>query len=454
MAPEMVASRNIGSKIPGNIVHLKRGQWHLFFRPKTLAWALMDELGAAIFADLIRSTPVPEIVAKLAQEFDVSLAEIAREVQRFLKTLRIRGFLEDLSEPCECSDDPRPRSLYLHVTSRCNLSCIYCYNRKERKSWFDDMSLSLAQRVLVQAKELGVSTLILTGGEPLLNPHICEIAGFGKGLNLRIVLLTNGTLIDKTRAKELADLCDQIVVSLDSSIPAIHESLRGRGTQGLAERAIQHLKEAGAKEVAVSGVITRYNQSELFKDFEKYAKQIGADRAVRQVYMLQGDKRDQVLAPNFQMLLDQLEKDLENMVANRTQLSPMGSAWRNRCGAAFGELAVGPDGAVYPCQGLVTPEFKAGNAAESDLLEIWERSEILASVRAITVEDLPRCRDCSFRYLCGGGCRALAYTIHRSLIMPIPEEYCAFNRILAEQRLWAVALYSLGSTETRASWSG
>jgi len=447
----MVASHDM--RILGDIVHLKRGQWHLFFRPKTLAWALMDELGAAVFADFIRSTPVPEIVAKLAQEFDVPLAEIAGEIQRFLKTLQIQGLFEDPPKPCICSDDPRPRSLYLHVTSRCNLSCIYCYNRKARKSWSDDMSLSLAQRVLVQAKELGVSTLILTGGEPLLNPHLCKIAGFGKSLNLRIVLLTNGTLIDKARAKELADLCDQIVVSLDSSIPAIHESLRGQGTHGRAERAIQHLKEVGAKEVVASAVITRCNQLELFKDLEQYAKQIGADRAVRQIYMLQGDERDQVLVPNFQMLQTQMEEDLENMVASGIKLPPTDGVWRNRCGAAFGEIAVGPDGAVYPCQGLVAPEFNAGNVAESDLREIWEGSETLASVRAITVEDLPRCRECLFRYLCGGGCRALAYTVHRSLTMPIPEEYCAFNRILAEQRLWAEALYSLASPETQASSS-
>ena len=448
MAPEMVAPHSMDLKIPGDIEHLKRGRWHLFFRPKSLAWALMDELGAAIFMDLIRSTQVPEIVAKLAQKFEVPVVEVAKEVQRFLEALQTQGLLEDLPEPCVCSDEPRPGSLYLHVTSRCNLGCIYCYNRKERKGWSEDMSPSLAQRVLVQAKELGVSTLVLTGGEPLLNPHLCEIAGFGKDLDLYTVLLTNGTLIDKAKAKELADLCDQIVVSMDSSIPAIHENLRGQGTHRSTERAIQHLKEAGAKEVVVSSVITRYNQLELFENFEKYAKQIGADRVVRQVYMLQGDERDQVLGPNFQVLLDQLEKDLENAVATRTQLSPMGTAWRNRCGAAFGEIAVGPDGAVYPCQGLVTPEFKAGNAGESDLLEIWKRSEILASVRAITVEDLPRCRDCSFRYLCGGGCRALAYTVHRSLIMPVPEEYCAFNRILAEQKLWAMAGHSLGSGGT------
>lgn len=408
----------------------------------------MDELGATIFTDLIRSSRVPEIVAKLAQEFDVPFAEIAGEIQRFLEALRNQGLLEDLPKPCICSNNARPRSLYLHVTSRCNLSCIYCYNWKERKSWSGDMSLSLAQRVLVQAKDLGVFTLVLTGGEPLLNPHICEIAEFGKGLNLRIVLLTNGILIDKARAKELADLCDQIVVSLDSSSSAAHERLRGRGTHNRAERAIQHLKEAGTREVVVSSVITRYNQFELFEDFEKYAKQIGADRVIRQVYILQGDERDQVLVPNFQMLLNQMEEDLENMVASGVKSPPADSVWRNRCGAAFGEVAVGPDGTVYPCQGLVIPEFKAGKVVESDLVEIWEKSEVLANVRAITVDNLARCCGCSFRYLCGGGCRALAYVVHRSLTMPVPEEYCAFNRILAEQKLWALALHSLGSSRT------
>lgn len=446
MAPGMAASHNMNLKILKDIEHLKRDRWHLLFRPKTLTWALMDDLGASIFDDLIHFTDVAEVAAKFAHELEVPVMEIAQEIQRFLGVLKTKGLLreEETPRPLVCHDF-RPRSLYLHLTARCNLTCLYCYNCKERESWRNDLPYSLAKVILRQAKEMGIPTVVFTGGEPLLNPHFFEIAELAANLGLRVFLLTNGVLIDETKAKELAHLCDQIVVSLDSASPMIHDRLRGTGTHKRVEMAIKRLKEAGAREVVISSVITRYNQFELAKDFERYANEIGADRAVRQIYMLQGDQRDHFLTPDFQALVSQMEKDLENMIVSKVKPTPANSIWRDRCGAAFGEIAVAPDGSVYPCQGLVKPEFAAGNIIANDLAEIWKKSGILARVRAITVDDIPKCRDCSFRYLCGGGCRALAYTVHHSLTMPIPEGYCAFNRILAEQKLWATALHSLVS---------
>lgn len=286
--------------------------------------------------------------------------------------------------------------------------------------------------------------MVLTGGEPLLHARAIEIAEFAHNLGFRTVLLTNALVVDEQVAERLARSCDQITVSLDSAIPALHDLVRGQGTHEQVVRSIKCLKKAGAKEVVVSSVITRHNQRESHQDFERYAKDIGADRVVRQIYILQGDKRDLLLAPDFDVLLRDLEEALKRAVVQGTELMRGSSTlWRDRCGAAFGEIAVGPDGAVYPCQSLMGPEFRAGSLVTNSLAEIWEDSEILAQIRAITVADIPRCRDCSFRHVCGGGCRALAYNAYRSLTAPIPKEYCAFNRFHAEQKLWATALSSM-----------
>jgi len=402
----------------------------------------MDDLGASIFHDLRRSIGIPEIAAKLARELNISACEIAQEIRRFLEALHTQGlFAEEAPSSPVCPKTLQPRSLYLHLTARCNLRCVYCYNRKERENWQGDMPFSLAKRVLSQAKEMGIPAVVLTGGEPLLNPEAPRIGEFAKELGLHVTLLTNGIPVDESKARALAQICDQIVVSLDSRCPAIHDALRGQGTHARAVQAVRRLKEAGAQEVAIAGVITRLNQSERFEEFERFARGIGADQAVRQIYMLQGDERDQLFVPDFQVLLQRMDEDLEKTVVEE---EPAGAdaIWRNRCSAAFGEIAVDPQGTVYPCQGLINPAFRAGNIIAADLAEIWTKSDVLAKVRAITVEDIPRCCACPFRYLCGGGCRALAYTAFRSLTAPIPEGYCAFNRILAEGKLWKAALSS------------
>jgi MoaA/NifB/PqqE/SkfB family radical SAM enzyme len=100
-------------------------------------------------------------------------------------------------------------------------------------------------------------------------------------------------------------------VSLDSAAPALHDLHRGPGTHKRAAEAVRRLKAAGVKEAVVSGVITRHNQHERYQDFEGCATRIGADRAVREVYVLQGDQRDVLLAPSFDTFLRDLEEALE-----------------------------------------------------------------------------------------------------------------------------------------------
>ncbi|MGB9757893.1 MAG: radical SAM protein [Candidatus Bipolaricaulaceae bacterium] len=441
-------------KLAGGVEHLARGPWHLFFRPETLAWTVTDDIGAAILKALADSRDSEEIAMGIAAKAGFPLGEVILEVERFLESLAKEGIVEGPEKghpsPAVCSTELKPDHLYLHLTARCNLSCTYCYNQplRKQKSWEEDLPLPLAMQALHQARELGVKTVLLTGGEPLLHPYALEVAEAAHDLGFRTILLTNGLLVDDSVAERLARCCDQITVSLDSAAPALHDLHRGPGTHKRVAEAVRCLKAAGVKEVVISGVITRHNQHERYQDFERYAVEIGADRAVKQIYILQGDQRDPLLAPEFDSLLRDLEEALERAVGQGVEFwGGMDAIWRDRCGAAFGVIAIGSEGMVYPCQGLMKPEFKAGSLAESHLAEIYESSETLAKIRRITVADIHRCRNCPFRHLCGGGCRALAYNIYRSLIAPIPEEYCAFNRLLAEQKLWVAALHGRGTKE-------
>jgi radical SAM protein with 4Fe4S-binding SPASM domain len=161
----------------------------------------------------------------------------------------------------------------------------------------------------------------------------------------------------------------------------------------------------------------------------------------RQIYIPQGDERDACLAPDFAPLLQEMDDSIEETVAGATGFEGQESiVWRDRCGAGFGVIAVDVDGTIYPCQGLMREEFAAGNISTPSLIKAFESSPVLQRVRKITVTDIPGCRECVFRHLCGGGCRALAYNVCGSLTAPIPAPYCAFNRILAERKLWTAAL--------------
>lgn len=397
-------------------VHLARGPWHLFFRSETLDWALTDEIGADIITMIASHKDQKELTSKIATKHGFDYTEVETKVKSFIQSLRnVRIVLPEgrrLSPSAGVPSDPRPLDLYLHLTTRCNLRCTYCYSQalREEKEC-GDLPLKVALKALSEAKGLGVHTVLLTGGEPLLHPEALRIAERSRRMGFRTVLLTNGLLIDKKIAKVIAQTCDQVTVSLDSALPELHNLHRGKGTHKQVIKAIGRLKEAGVKEVVISGVITRQSQQESYAEFKDFAKGIGADRVVRQIYILQGDARDPLLTPDFNPILQEMNDALEKTTAELTGSEGQEAiVWRDRCGAAFGVIAVDADGTIYPCQGLMKEEFAVGNISTLSLIKAFESSPVLQKVRKITVTDLPGCRECVFRHLCGGGCRALALT--------------------------------------------
>lgn len=99
--------------------------------------------------------------------------------------------------------------LDMELTERCNSNCLHCYiNRsaKDRTAIEQELSFSEIERILKEAASLGCLTVRFTGGEPLLRDDFQEIYRNARNLGLRVVIITNGTLI----TPGLADLFQKI----------------------------------------------------------------------------------------------------------------------------------------------------------------------------------------------------------------------------------------------------
>ena len=60
-------------------------------------------------------------------------------------------------------------------TSACNLRCEGCWAGTQTKH--DTLSFELLDRILTEAKELGIYWFVISGGEPFTYPHLFELAG-------------------------------------------------------------------------------------------------------------------------------------------------------------------------------------------------------------------------------------------------------------------------------------
>lgn len=80
------------------------------------------------------------------------------------------------------------QTLTLELTLSCNLRCVHCF--QERQNRF--MDLLLAERVIDCADSLGVSQVVLTGGEPTLHPEFEKIYAQARNLGYIVNIFTNG----------------------------------------------------------------------------------------------------------------------------------------------------------------------------------------------------------------------------------------------------------------------
>ena len=72
-----------------------------------------------------------------------------------------------------------------------------------------------------------VPVLLFSGGEPLMRKDIFQLFEYGNQLGLRMVISTNGTLIDKEKAKRIKELSISYVgISLDG-LKDVNDSFRG-----------------------------------------------------------------------------------------------------------------------------------------------------------------------------------------------------------------------------------
>ncbi len=113
-----------------------------------------------------------------------------------------------------------------YVTYRCNAYCEFCHFAvHENFKNTPHASLDDFKNNVEQLAALGIKFIDLTGGEPLLNPHIAEMADFAVKKKMQISITTN-TLLYPKYAEALKGKVNLLHFSLDSPDKEEHDKIR------------------------------------------------------------------------------------------------------------------------------------------------------------------------------------------------------------------------------------
>ena len=127
----------------------------------------------------------------------------------------------------------------LYVTDRCNSRCVSCdYWRHGR----DDLTLAAVSRLLPSLARLQTEMVLLSGGEPLLNPEWPAIAELLRGNGLKVWLLTSGLALAKQGQTDdaISELAGDFAIRRQLLIVLHKRRLRAGGGTAVLPRAAVH----------------------------------------------------------------------------------------------------------------------------------------------------------------------------------------------------------------------
>ncbi|MBC7320614.1 radical SAM protein [bacterium] len=285
-----------------------------------------------------------------------------------------------------------PMVLGYIITPICNKRCIYCHAGapyKENKKVYTSIPFSRIKEIIDESASIGISTILLSGGEPFLYIHIYELLSYIISKNIFPNISTKIGLSYKD-ALYLSQIgLKQIQVSLDAPNKEIVDFLTGvKGSFKEAITSIKSLVSAGIS-VNTNTVIISYN-IKLIPQLIKLLDDLGVSIVNLTPYGRSFYKHKDILFPStedYEWLFSTIE-DIRTKTSAKINIrfefpSTVEDGLekihtrRSICTGGRAGLVLLPDGKVTICERIGDLEenllrnFIVGDLMTQSIMEIW-----------------------------------------------------------------------------------
>lgn len=424
-------------KSPPNRRVFNKDGFFLYFDPDNSRWLVLNKDGADIL-NILELFPDPQkALLELKKKRDVPedtfhsflnyIIENSHYLQKssFIKRRIVHNSIQKL------------KTVYIHPSMNCNLNCNYCYNKELRRESLRSnkpvLQLSHYKNLFNDLKKVGVKSIVFTGGEPILSNDLFHIAELSLMAGFDNSIISNGILINDETAKKLVKYFTQISVSIDSHISQQNDFMRGAGSFKAALHGIKLLLENGAS-VNCLGVAHNENMLSLIDSWHYFVEKLKCNSFQAQAHL-----EDNLFAGDS----NRLRSYLSNYSTIRRQLNQLNKSYTGLtlntcCGMGKSEIAVTSCGDVYPCKMLLHNQFYCGNILDYSIEDILKHSLVLKNLKNLSVDDFQLCRNCDYKNLCFGSCRAIHFSLSGDLCKT-NKNICNLSRELVVDAMWRLA---------------
>ena len=336
-----------------------------------------------------------------------------------------------------------PLSGQFELTPLCNFDCKMCYVHLEKEQLKGRSLLTVEQwkQVMRQAVDAGMINATLTGGECLTYPGFEELYLYLQGLGARVLVMTNGFLLDETRIKFFqAHPPKEILVTLYGGSEEAYERVTGRRVFQTVSGNIQTAVEAGLP-VCISLTPNRYLGEDLL-DTVRTAYSITPNLRINTMLMppreetgraKQQDEADLALYVQANLLLWELRGIKPEEVPADQLPEPGGSCHTcDTCGVTCGggrsSFMIDWQGKMSACNRL---DLAESDPFQEGFAKAWGR----INEQANRAPHVPECVGCPYEKVC--------MPCHGDLLRfavrgKIPEPLCRRTVAFVQHGIWKI----------------
>ena len=421
---------------------------YILFNPSVHYWITIDEIGASIYNAIHTSNSLSIVKEKVIKHYQITDSIFQEDVMPFIEDLIQNGFLSYNSTPPEAdwmneiydvnAIEKYPfNDIYISLTDKCNLNCIYCFNKKERHKRINSRSESRVSKdnfikLLMEFKNMHGTKVIFTGGEPTLNNDLIELCNVAKSIGLETHFITNGTLLNSINIEELSECVDSFTISLDSIVDKELEILWGNPNLDIKNTifaAFERINEFSLTtkklSITIKPIVSALNINSLdilVNEISKKLCHCNLSWSMTQYSKIDNPEVDNLLTIKENDYITSVAQSLRktyigevkqqdeknNIISGKINIFSFGHGGRlippnsPSLLACYPSFFVTSNGDVFPCQCFENDDYKLGNIQNESLAKMFE-NDIFKKIRAklpINQIDDKSCTKCEFRYLC------------------------------------------------------
>ncbi len=379
----------------------------------------LNPTGALILHELLAGTSIRAVMGDLDRrkkdEVALFLHAVRKQVESGLNPYGGHPAVE--TEQFEAPFSEWPVLSEVALTYRCNLRCRFCYagcNCTRKESGRAELGVDGFREVLRQIREeAGVPSVSFTGGEPTLVPFLPDLIRYAKDLDMRVNLISNGTLIDGDMARRLVDAgLDSAQISIEAANADLHDHIAG--CKGSFDRTVEGVRALVATGIHVHTNTTLHRHNlDAARDIPAFVRwDLGLDRLSMNlviptgsvathgdVHVRYSDAIDPILRVRESCEREGIEfmwySPLPMCIFN-TVAHGLGN---KGCAACEGLLSVNPWGEVLPCASYDDP---VGSLLDEGFDTVWHSLKARYCRNKSFAHEM--CRQCPDFAICQGAC--------------------------------------------------